>query len=399
MNYFRVFKTYSKEENIIAFAVMSQPALVVFQFLLISVFYIPEEQTTKYRVALTAIPLLLAIMVGIKKKPRKFIWTFVALFFFLIFEYLLFPANGSYIFSDSLRFLVPVIVPSILCLSCLRDMKIVEDVLFLYSWIIVFMALFFVMRFLQGRVEFESYNMGLSYALLLPMVILYKNGGMLSYIGTFICFICILVFGSRGALIAGVLYILYDIVKKNKRNLFYIAIASFFVISMAISFGDYLESLGISSRTLNFIIGGNLSAAEGRDDIYPKAIALIQENWFFGLGIYGDRVHMDGEYCHNVILEFLLDYGVIFGSLFLIVLFVFIIKVYIRQDSEHRNALLKYFIVLFLPLFTSGSYLIECNMGVFWGIVFLLNNYAKDYPRKKLYQYKGVKESQKLSNV
>ncbi len=390
MTFFKEFKAYSKDENIIAFSVMAQPLLVVFQFLLISVFFMPEEQTTKYRVVLTAIPMLLAIMVGFKKKPRAFVWTFAALFLFLFIEYLLFPSNGSYIFSDAFRFLVPIIVPSTLCLSCLKDVKIIEDVLCLYSWLIVLMMLFFVMRFLQGQVEFESYNMGLSYALLLPLVILYKKGGMLSYIGAFVCFICILVFGSRGALVAGVLYIIYDIIKKNKRYLVYIVIASFFVIGLAVSFGNYLESLGISSRTLNLIIGGGFSAAEGRDNIYPKAISLIQENWFIGLGIFGDRVHM-GEYCHNIILEFMLDYGMLFGSLFLIAVFVYIIKVYIRLDFEHRNALLMYFIVLFLPLFASGSYLIDCNMGVFWGVVFLLNNYAKEHPRKRVYKYLGIK--------
>lgn len=387
MNFLRVFKPYSKEEKTIAFSVMAQPLLVVFQFILISVFFMPEEQTTKYRVVLTAIPMLLAILVGFKRKPRMFIWAFSALFLFLFFEYLLFPANGSYIFSDSLRFLVPVIVPSILCLSCLKDIKIVEDVLYIYSWAIVGMTLFFIMRFLQGRVVFEDYNMGLSYALLLPMVTLYKKGDFLSYIGALVCFICILVFGSRGALVAGVIYILYDLVKKNKRNLIYITIASFFVLSIAISFSDYLESLGISSRTLNLIIGGGLSAAEGRDDIYPKALSLIRDNWFTGLGIYGDRVNMDGEYCHNIVLEILLDFGIIMGSLLILTFFIILINLYRKLDRPHKNILFKYFIVLFFPLFASGSYLTDCNVGVFGGVVMILNNYIRTNLGKRRSNY------------
>lgn len=367
-----LFKLYKRDDLIIAFAVMIQPLLVVLQFLMISVFNMPEEQTTKYRVLLTAVPMIFAIFVGLKHKIITFLVTYVFLFLFLGLEYLMFPANGTYIFTDSFRFLVPIIVPSILCLSCLKTIKIVEDVLYFYSWIIVGMFSFFIIRFLQGRAEFQSYNMGLSYALLLPMVTLYKNGGVLSYIGAIICFFSILVFGSRGALVAGAFYILYDIISKNIRNLIYIILASFFFVSLAIAFGNYLDSLGISSRTLNFIIGGEMIAAEGRDEIYQKAISLIGDNWLTGLGIYGDRVNMEGEYCHNIVLEILLDYGVLIGMLLVLVLFFTLIRLYFKLDSINKNIFVKYVVVLLIPFFASSSYLIDCNWGLLWGIVVLL---------------------------
>ena len=355
---------------------MIQPVLVVLQFLMISVFYMPEEQTTKYRVLLTAVPMLIAIFVGLRHKINTFIVTYVFLFLFLGLEYLMFPANGTYIFTDSFRFLVPIIVPSILCLSCLKTIKIVEDVLYFYSWIIVVMVLLFVIRFLQGRVEFQSYNMGLSYALLLPMVTLYGKGSILSYIGCVFCFFSILVFGSRGALVAGALYILYDIISKNIRNLIYIIVASSFFVSLAMAFDKYLDSLGISSRTLNFIIGGEMIAAEGRDVIYQKAISLIGDNWLTGLGIYGDRVNMEDEYCHNIVLEFLLDFGVLIGMLLLLVLFFTLIRLYFKLNSINRNIFIKYVVVLLIPFFASSSYLIDCNWGLLWGIVALLYHEA-----------------------
>lgn len=386
MDFIQVFKSYSNEENIIAFSVMIQPLLVVLQFLMISVFFMPEEQTTKYRVAFTAIPMILAIIVSLKQKSKVFAISYICLFLFFCIELFLFPLNSSYILSDSFRFLVPIIIPSIICLSCLNDIKIIEDVMYLYSWLIVAMMLIFVMRFLQGSVEFESYNMGLSYALLLPMVILYNKSRWFSYIGAAICFLCILVFGSRGALVAGVFYIVYDMCQKNRRYIFYIGILFLFIINIAVAFGDYLDSLGISSRTLNLLVGGEMSSAEGRDVIYAKALSLIKDNWITGLGIYGDRVHM-GDYCHNIILELLLDYGAIFGSLIILTSLISLILLYLKLDGSNKNALIKYTIVLLAPFFSSGSYLIDCNFGVYWGVVFLLYNSVRNDSKEVWFDY------------
>lgn len=395
-----LFKSYKRGDLIIAFAVMIQPLLVVLQFLMISIFYIPEEQTTFYRVILTAIPMIIAIIVAAKHKFGVFLCSYILLFIFLGVELLLFPQNASYILSDSFRFLIPVIVPSIICLSCLKDISLIERVLYLYSWVIVIMTLIFVVRFVQGKAEFQSYNMGLSYALLLPMMTLYKKGTLFSYFGAVFCFLTILVFGSRGGLVAGVIYIVYDLYKKKRRYLLYIIISSFFIVNVAMLFGDYLNSLGISSRTLSFIIGGGMSSAEGRDVIYDKAIALISNNFLFGLGIYGDRVNMDGEYCHNIILEICLDYGVVVGMILLIGVVLFFVRLYLKLNSDQKNVFIKYSIVLLVPLFASSSYLIDCNFGVYWGIVAILCNEVKQQKRElRLSRVRLLNDNTKLSQV
>ena len=52
-----------KLEKFVAFAVLLQSFLVILQQVLISVFHMPPEATTLYRVILTAIPLSLAIVI------------------------------------------------------------------------------------------------------------------------------------------------------------------------------------------------------------------------------------------------------------------------------------------------------------------------------------------------
>ena len=379
---------YSKGDLIIAFSVMIQPLLVVLQFIMISVFYFPEEVSTRYRVIFTAIPMLAAIIVGFKRKTTVFLLCYAVLFLFLGIEYLFFPANGGYIWTVSFRFLVPMIVPSIICLSCLNNVNVVEDAIYIYSWFIIVLILFFVLRFIQGGVDFKTYNMGLSYALLLPMVSLYKKGRWYSILAAFFCFVCILVFGSRGALVAGMLYVVYDLCQRNAKNILYIMLASFFIMGAAVQFGDFLDAQGVSSRTLNFLIGGGLASAEGRDVIYEQVIKLIRDNWLIGLGIYGDRIWMNDEYCHNIILELFIDFGVIVGSIIVIIALFFILNLYLKIDYNKRNVLIKYFIVLLVPFFVSSSYLIDCNFGVFWGIIMLLD---KDIERVRLKLFPQIK--------
>ena len=57
-----------KADSYIVTAVLIQSLLVLVQQLMISVFQIPEESTTVYRILMTAIPLSLAIIISFYRK-------------------------------------------------------------------------------------------------------------------------------------------------------------------------------------------------------------------------------------------------------------------------------------------------------------------------------------------
>lgn len=365
-------------DDYVIWIVLSQPILVVLQFLMLYVFAIPEEVAAKYRVILTALPLSIAIFVCFKRNPRIFITTYPVVLLFLAFQSLIFPENISEIWSSTTRFLLPIIIPSTLCLISMRGHIIekVEYILYKISWIIVIMMLFFVYRFISGRTVLFNYNMGLAYALLLPAITLYKNKGWCSSLASLFLLVCILIFGSRGPLLVAALYIIYDKIQVSKRNLVILIFLFIVLISLLPLAAELLENFGISSRTLSFLLSGNIIAAEGRDEIYGQVQRLISNNLLFGVGIFGDRVHLD-ELCHNVILEVIVNYGIVIGVLLICSVFFLLLKIYIHLDSENKNKFVKYFIAMIMPLFFSDSYLTSIYFGLFWGIILVLKREVK----------------------
>lgn len=368
----------SKYKNTyVLYAVLMQPLLVVFQFLLIFVLGIPEEQTTLYRVLMTAVPLSGAIVICFARRPKLFLVTYVIVLFFLMCQSILYPVNASMIWSSTTRFLLPIILPSALCLISVKPkLSQIDNVLLKISWAIVGLMGIFVLAFFTGNTVAFGYNMPLAYALLLPTLTLYKNIGLYSKVAFVFLLLCMLIFGSRGPLAVACLYIIYDLIQTSKKNLLILVMLLFLTVSILPLLADQLDGLGISSRTLNFILSGDFGSAEGRDEIYPMCIKLINENWFAGVGIFGDRIHLDEE-CHNFILEILVNYGVILGTLILVYIGLFFLISYIKLDDVRRNYFAKFVIAFFIPLMVSDSYLISIYFGLFWGLILVLNNERK----------------------
>lgn len=285
----------------------------------------------------------------------------------------------DYIWGVSSRFLLPIILPSILCLPTISGgIEKVEEVFYMISWIIVLMMIFFVVKFLTGKISYFGYNMALSYALLLPTITLYKSGKWYTSIAAAFLFICILTFGSRGALVVFLIYIIYDLIQKSNKNILVLVGLSIAFMSILPLFESFLDSYGISSRTLSFLIGGNIAASEGRDDIYEAVCKVISDNLLTGVGIYGDRVVID-ELCHNILLELVLDFGIIMAMIVVIIAMTFLVRLYRCLDKVHKNVLVKYFTAFVVPLFFSDSYLISINFGIFLAVIFLMHKNRRLY--------------------
>src|SRR5690554_4760729 len=114
-----------KWEKLVAFAVLLQSFLVILQQTLISVFHLEPEATTIYRVILTAVPLSVAIIIVLFKKWLSFIMVYTITILILLFNIILFPQNEVYLKLNSLRFLLPIVIPSALCLMYLSSIDVV----------------------------------------------------------------------------------------------------------------------------------------------------------------------------------------------------------------------------------------------------------------------------------
>lgn len=194
----------------------------------------------------------------------------------------------------------------------------------------------------------------------------------------------ILVVGSRGCFVCGVIFIVMACVKRYALSLgkmfglFSVLVVLFMALPYVFtSFSDnvqtYMDDHGATSRTLMMINDGTFEESNSRGNIYKIMTDAISVNPF-GYGLMGDRYilsqHGNQGYCHSIVYEFLIDYGLFVGPflLLLLVASLFIkLKKVIKIDFYYILAL--FAITGFVKLFFSGSYLVE---SYFWGLLGIL---------------------------
>lgn len=369
----------NKIDYIISLSVFAQSFLVILQQIMIAVMGMPAESTTSYRVLFSVLTMGMGIFYSFKREPILFIKVYSLIGLLLLMNMLLFPHNIPYMEQEALRFFLPMVIPSALCLMSVKNIDIVEEALYYISWATFFMVFIYAISFFMGVFSYENYNMAFSYGCLLPMVGLYRKKERFALLASFLLLLVVLSIGSRGAAIAFVLYVLYDIIQYNRKYIGFLIVFILIASILLPIFIDWLASIGISSRTLLLLINGELDSDSGRGDIF-KMYGDIVMNYPFGLGLWGDRTFLDGFYCHNIILEVIVDFGYLGGSvIILICLFVFL-HIYRYSDRYNKNRLICYLLVIIAPLMVSGSYLIDYNFGLFCGILYLI---YKDNIRKK----------------
>ncbi len=114
------------------------------------------------------------------------------------------------------------------------------------------------------------------------------------------------------------------------------------------------------NRTLLMLSSDNFFSDNGRFKIYREVWSSLKENLFTGLGIYGDRPIVSQilvfGYCHSIILEFWVNYGIVIGTLLLLA-FVFIsFRMIFVEPNRLLSLLYTVFFASSMELLLSSSY-------------------------------------------
>lgn len=360
-------------DRIISLAVTIQSLLVVLQTVLICYFHMDASQTTLYRVVLTAVPMILAIIIAFSRRTTRFVVGYLITIFLLLITIAFHPDNTPFVISQGTRFLLPVVLPSFLCLTTLRDYEVFEKTLYVVSWATLAFVLLYVFGFFTGVFFISDYNMPFSFACVLPFVSFYSHRKYYDWIVCILLFVVVLAIGARGAALCMAAYVIVDLFqhKSKWRIAVLIAVVAFVILLPLIN--TWLDSVNITSRTLNKLYSGDITTDTGRYYIRRLFLSELADHPLLGLGLFGDRLHDDIVYCHNLLLEIALDFGIPLGFFLIIWGMVKLVSLYRRVDSEKRNQILKYFCALVLPFMTSSSYLIDSNFAIFVGICYLIN--------------------------
>ncbi|MEA4914546.1 MAG: hypothetical protein VB061_08245 [Christensenella sp.] len=135
-----------------------------------------------------------------------------------------------------------------------------------------------------------------------------------------------------------------------------------------------LAALGINNGALIRYLNGTIIGDNGRSVITEKVIYAIWEHPILGNGLFYDRVLLgDNNYAHNLITEVLMDFGIFFGTIVLVVIAVCLIKLFTsaRKDPFKFMFLLSLTAASIGLLTLSGSYL---ENRVFFMLVGIMMN-------------------------
>jgi len=217
----------------------------------------------------------------------------------------------------------------------------------------------------------STYNMSLSGFCLIPTMLSFlsarKDNKILGYVFFAIGILVILAMGSRGPLISIFIFVFLLQIKNMKftdKNVIWLILISIISIALIVNshgilqgMNDFLNSVGIQSRTLNKILYGGISDDSGRGELISYSLDMINKN-FWGIGFMG---YMG---CHNTFIENILWFGVLIGSCLDIFLIIVIIKtIFSRCRLDNSCELLT------LCFFSHAAPRLVLNTGTWEGAV------------------------------
>ena len=243
-----------------------------------------------------------------------------------------------------------------------------------------------------------SYVSAFAYGINLYFIFLGKDQERFSFTKTIIYYVLNKVFlvvqllgiaitGGRGGAVLALIYTIYisiNVIREKKiKNVtkwtIYILVL---FIALLIAQSLFLKNnliINSINRILSYVSKDGIVWKEtsGRDIIFGEAIDLIKDKPIFGYGLYG-FLDVYPQYPHNIFLEFMLNGGVIYTIIQLIILGIIFNK-YRKISNLNKNN--KFFMILLLYPITllmfSGSYM---RNSAFWFVITLILtcDYKKD---------------------
>lgn len=228
------------------------------------------------------------------------------------------------------------------------------------------------------------------------------------YLAAFLALVfMILAMGARGPIVcclAGCVFIYILMNDKLTAKTAMIMIIAVLLTILLVAFFhqilSFLSTVFPGARTLVLLMNSTtlVQFLTGRDELYKYTIELIDKNMLLGLGVFSGNVFLgqklgydtyaEGVYPHNIILDLWLQFGIIFGTVLLIFIIVFVTRNVNRMKKIDKNAaaMLLIFVARNISLLVTSSYVIEPSFWFMIGcccITMKINNISFD---RKVYE-------------
>ena len=309
--------------------------------------------------------LIIAAIRIIFQRMRLFLLIFIIGLTIVILLNILFSGNSStYLYSTLNTFFVTVF-PIIVIVGCCSDFSILIRQLTRASIVIICISVFVLILAIPHG---YSYSMGFANSLIIPIIIMFytyfNNKSKWSLLLSIMGIVVIIAIGSRGALLSiGIYFLISVLLNKDSKNYKIKLILTVLVCACCIIYFEQIllgiskifDSFGINSRTL-YLLLNDRNNMSGREMIYSNILNEIINNPFKIRGIAGEYAITGDTYAHNIFLELLSQFGIIFGGITIAVILYFIIKdIFFIKKSVVKDIIIIFLAASIPLLFVSGS--------------------------------------------
>jgi O-antigen ligase len=331
----------------------------------------------------SVVVLLVSFVLNARKFNSVFYLICFGVYLLLFVQYILFPGyeKGS---ADTIIYFSTIGVASIWVGSCVIDKEQTLKYMFVFSYINFFINVLIPFTSLYQSEHIDGMRYG--YAILPSVIIgLYlffnKKRRLVNFIMVSVLMIENFIFGTRGAFLSVALFIIFYLLFSDLK---YKYLSAFSLVSISLVIYNYsirfLEIVlnylpfktAALSRYSQYLDRSFAEASSGRDKIYEQAWDNILNAPWIGKGV---GYNTETGYVHDFFLQILLEYGFIFGSLIVFLMFFLLKKVYDnRTDIYNTGIFIIVFSTVFGRLLVSSTY---WQRPEFWLIISYMLLYKK----------------------
>ena len=275
-----------------------------------------------------------------------------------------------------------VCVPIAVCASLIDNKQVFYKLLLKFSIPISVVLLISVLG-----AKNSTYSMHFSYGILVMILLHFSEYDRTKkktlLIISIVEFTFMLLFGSRGAIICVVFYLIIKIMDADEDIKIKLIRAVLLTVVAGLAYYFYndfssliltaLRKQGIYSRSINLLFSGNfVSHDSGRNALWAVVIDLIKEKPIWGWGIGGAMNRMPYNYPHQLFLDLFLTFGIPIGLFVGIIFTLQILKVFVLHKSIDKYLMMIFGSVSFVSLMFSGSVYSSYYFSIFLGLSFSL---------------------------
>ncbi len=376
----KISRNSDYEDRRISYFIISYYFVQILNLTTKTIFPIPKNLYPKVSMLfgiILVIFFVFTILTVLKKSLIHFICSELFIISIFAISYLMDNAELSLLLNNAVWALF-ICVPLGVYAYSIKNKEIFYNIFLKSSFVMVFILSFIFFFPSEG----SYYNMSFSYALLVPTIFhlneWFKNRKKIYLLISLIEITGIMVYGSRGALMSLAFFVILKFILSEKNLIRKMGIIFLALIICSVLYFNfdkigtillsYLAEKGYYSRSLTLLFSHRISYDSGRFEIFKYYFDLIAQKPFLGWGVLGGWVKK-GSGPHNMIIEIMLAFGVISGSVITFILVLLHFRVFFVKDKSIRDLLAIYMSICIVLFFVSGDFLQNPNFFIFLGLV------------------------------